>query len=349
MPYDDMIPEENEEQYAQLIPLLRWGFRKSVALSPSESSQIIDQVRERLQQANSLPFQEEKIPGQILSPVIDVHRKRLRIPRFIAVQAAVLIVLILIGTWLIPMKYQSQSRLHSIAPTPVTVSAGPTARTQANGLEATMHIVTPGPYFLSELLLVDVSLTNHTKALVTLNGSNKASSLCPDAALTVQMTGKGAPAYAFPLLDVACVQPAYMTHVTSGQTLTIHHYLPVTRNGEVTLTMGPATGYPPSGPLTGHWPSLRIHVNSHVPSDHMISLHAQGAKVMIQAPQAARSHLLYMQSITCDNYRYHSGTGAWTPLATTALSRPPCSTTYNRWDYVVSAPGYPIVSGKQSS
>jgi hypothetical protein len=348
MSYDDMIPEENEEQYKQLIPLLRRGFRKSVALSSSESTQIIDQVRERLQQANYQPSQREKTLGQMTSmPTTSAHGRRRSVRHFLNILAAVLVVSILISTSLI--LFRSRSNPLTSAATPVTASTGPTARSQANGLEATMHIVTPGPYFLSELLLVDVSLTNHTKALVTLNGTNRADSLCPNAALTAQMTGKGAPTYVFPPLNFACAQPARWTQLASGQTLTIRQYLPMARSGEVTLTVGPATGYPPSGPLTGHWPSLQVRVDSRVPSDRTISLHAQGSQVMIQAPKAARPHLLYMESISCNNYHDQSGTNDWTPLTTTVLSRPACSTayTYNRWDYVVSAPGFPIVSGKQ--
>ena len=74
-----------------------------------------------------------------------------------------LVVGIIISASLLLFRPQSRSSPLTIAATPIIATPGPTARTQANGLEATIHLVTPGPYFLSELLLVDVSLANHTR------------------------------------------------------------------------------------------------------------------------------------------------------------------------------------------
>src|SRR6266567_1470089 len=297
-------------------------------------------------QVDYLSSENEKIsvqqPGQITTsgPLTSVLRQKARIPRFINVLAAVLVVSILIGTSLLLFRPHPNS---TSAP-PITASTGPTAHKQVNGLEASIHLVTPGPYFLSELLLVDVSLTSPPRALITLNGRDKPDSFCSSSAITAQIIGKGAPSYSFPPLSYACTQPGYITYLTSGQTLTIHQYLPVTKSGEVTIMMG---RYQPPDPLGGHGPSLRIHVDPKVPSGRMIHLRAQGTQVMIQAPQAARAHLLYMQSITCDNY---AGGGIdWTPLTTTTLSQPACPTAHKQWTYIVSAPGYPIVSGKQSS
>ena len=264
--------------------------------------------------------------------------------RFVNGLAAVLVVSMLVGASLLLFR----SSLHQRAARPPTDSTGPTVHTQANGMEASLHLVTTGPYFLSELLSADVSLTNHTRMTVELLGRNKADSVCFSSALNAQVTGGGPPAYTLPRLAVECAQPLYITGLAPGHTLTMHYYLPVTKSGEVTITMGPMRVPHLASPLDGHWPSLRIRVDAQVPSKRMLSLHAQGAQVMIQAPPAARVHLLHRESITCD--QYGDGSHAdWTPLATTVLSQPVCPTAHKHWVYIVSAPGYAIVAGSRDS
>ncbi len=347
--FDDMIPEEREEQYKQLITLLRRGLREPAAISSPEQSQIIARVRERLTQADDLASRPEAMPvqqpGQTGSrPRARTSSQRGRMLRFVNGLAAVLVVSMLVGASLLLFR----SSLHQRAARPPTDSTGPTVHTQANGMEASLHLVTTGPYFLSELLSADVSLTNHTRMTVELLGRNKADSVCFSSALNAQVTGGGAPAYTLPRLAVECAQPLYITGLAPGHTLTMHYYLPVTKSGEVTITMGPMRVPHLASPLDGHWPSLRIRVDAQVPSKRMLSLHAQGAQVMIQAPPAARTHLLYRESITCD--QYGDGSHAdWTPLATTVLSQPVCPTAHKHWVYIVSAPGYAIVAGSRDS
>lgn len=112
--------------------------------------------------------------------------------------------------------------------------------------------------------------------------------------------------------------------------------------------MGGIRGPHQASPLDGHWPSLRIHVDAQVPSNRGLSLHDQGAQVMIQAPPTARAHLLYMESITCDQY-LGGGPTDWSPLSTTVLSQPACPTAHKHWQYIVIAPGYAIVAGNRDS
>jgi hypothetical protein len=347
--FDDMIPEEREERYKQLITLLRRGLREPAAISSPEQSQIIARVRERLIQADDLASHPEAMPaqqpGQTGSrPRARTSSQRGRMLRFVNGLAAVLVVGMLVGASLLLFR----SSLHQKSARPPTDAIGPTVHTQANGIEASLHLVTTGPYFLSELLSVDVSLTNHTRMTVELLGRNKPDSVCFSSALNAQVTGGGAPTYALPRLAVACLQPLYVTWLAPGQTLTIHYYLPVIKSGEVTITMGPMRDPHLASPLDGHWPSLRIRVDAQAPSNRMLSLHAQGAQVMIQAPPAARAHLLYRESISCD--QYGDGSHAdWTPLATTVLSQPACPTAHKHWEYIVSAPGYTIVAGNRDS
>lgn len=347
--FDDMIPEEREERYKQLITLLRRGLREPVAISSPEQSQIIARVQERLTQADDLASRPEAMPvqqpGQTGSrPRARTSSQRGRMLRFVNGLAAVLVAGMLVGASLLLFR----SSLHQPAARPQTDATGPTARAQANGMEASLHLVTTGPYFLSELLSVDVSLTNHTRMTVELLGRNKPDDVCFSSALNAQVTGGGPPTYTLPRLVFGCLQPLYITWLAPGQTLTIHYYLPVTKSGEVTITMGSMRDPHLASPLDGHWPSLRIHVDAQVPSNRLLSLHAQGAQVMIQAPPAARAHLLYRESITCD--QYGDGSHAdWTPLATTVLSQPVCPTAHKHWVYIVSAPGYAIVAGKRDS
>ena len=348
--FDDMIPEEREEQHKQLIALLRRGLREPVVISPPEQSQIIARVRERLTQADDLSPRLEEMPvqqpGQTRSrPKVRISSRRGRLPRFVNGLVAVLVVGMLAGASLLLFR----PSLHQHAARPPVGSTGPTARTQVNGLQASIHLVTQGPYFLSELVSVDVSLTNHTHKTVELLGGNKPDDACFSSALSAQITGGSTPSYTLPRFDVACAQSLHVTLLAPGQTLTIHYYLPVTKSREVTITMGPMRAPPRvASPLDGHWPSLRIRVDAQVPSDRMLSLHAQGAQVIIQAPPAARAHLLYRESITCD--QYVDGIHAdWTPLATTVLSQPACPTPHKHWVYIVSAPGYAIVAGKRDS
>jgi hypothetical protein len=56
----------------------------------------------------------------------------------------------------------------TVAVAPTATAPAPRAQTQAGGLDATLQVVFPGPFFLRELLPVDVSLTNHTQQEVDL-------------------------------------------------------------------------------------------------------------------------------------------------------------------------------------
>src|SRR5713226_7260847 len=47
-PFDDILPEEKEQQHEELITLLQRAYRKPVIETPDEQAQIITRVRERL-------------------------------------------------------------------------------------------------------------------------------------------------------------------------------------------------------------------------------------------------------------------------------------------------------------
>jgi hypothetical protein len=73
--------------------------------------------------------------------------------------------------------------------------------------------------------------------------------------------------------------------------------------------------------------------------------------VQINASLAARAHLAYIYTVTCNAvYGGTVGTGnfVWEPLATTIVQEPTCGDVGRQviqWSYAVSAPTYAIASG----
>ncbi len=348
---DDRIPEERQEHYTQLIALLRRGLRESTATSSFEQSRMIGRVQERLMRGDALPPQAEEPPAHqrpfqtSFRPILGVRSRSGRLARGARDLVAVLMVGILVGAILLTFRFVVQPS----GGRPPTASTGPTAVSQVDGLRASIHVVTPGPYFLRELVSVDVSLTNQTNQPFELAGGIKPDIACYSSALSVQITAGGAPTYALPQLAIGCTQPLFRTMVAPGQTLILHYFLPVTRSGEVTITMGGMRGLPLVSPLDGHWPFVSIHVDPQVPPDRALSLRSQGAQVIVQAPPAAQAHLLYLESITCDGYGGGGSRLDWSPLPTPVLSQPACPTAHRHWGYIVSASGYAIVSGTRDS
>lgn len=342
---DDLVPEEEKQEYNQLLTILRSSSQRQVPIVAGEQAQIIAQVRERLALAMSAPslsnvgsFTQQRKFG-LHAPTRQASKSTRLVTNLLV---ALVVVGLILGSWAL---FRADPFSNGAAtPQSVSVSGpGPTAQTQAHGLEASMRVLIGGPYFLSELLPIDVSLTNHTHQPVDLDGSNRTADLCFSSALMVQVTAGSNPSFSFPKLDVACTQPAFMIEVKPGQTITIHQYIPLTRSREVTLTMGPSSPHL-ADPLGGHWPTIHIQVNSQVPQDRALSLQKQQKQAIIDMPAGAKAHLLYMQTITCENYLDSSG-DQWTPLSATVLHEPTCPTTHPHWEYIVSAPGYSIVSG----
>ncbi|EFH89598.1 hypothetical protein Krac_11163 [Ktedonobacter racemifer DSM 44963] len=340
---DDLVPEERAEEYHQLLTAFRSSSQRRVPITAGEQIQILARVRERLAQATSASTLSDVSTFTPQSPFV-VHmptkhvRKSMRFASNLLV--AVVVVGLILGSWALFGAYPfskgtSASRIVS--------GSGPAAQTQASGLQASMHVLISGPYFLSELLPVDVSLTNHTHQTVALEGINRTADLCFSSALMVQVTAGSNPSFTFPRLEVGCTNPAFVTEVKPGQTITIHQYVPLTRSREVTLTMGLSSLHLPD-PLKGHWPIVHMQVNPQVPQDRALSLQQQQKQVMISIPAGAKAHLLYMQTINCESY-FDSGGDHWMPLSTTVLYEPTCPTKRPHWEYIVSAPGYSIVSG----
>jgi hypothetical protein len=242
---------------------------------------------------------------------------------------------------------------------PATAPA-PRAQTQVGGVELTLRVLIVGPYFLRELLPVDVALTNHTQQAVDLLEPPITADLCHDSALMARLTAGSDPSAAFPPIPIGldCLARLDTTQVQPGETLTIHQYVPLSRSGAVTLSMQSArlcapiqptcqsATLVPFPPLDGHWPSVQFQVQPQVPPDRALALHEQPGRVRIEAPAGAQGQLLAMQSLSCDLFLAVNG-ARWTPLATTVLEEATCPSAHPTWIYIVSAPGYAIVSGSQ--
>jgi hypothetical protein len=247
----------------------------------------------------------------------------------------------------------------------ITASSSPNlAKVRVNGVELALHIAVNGPYFLSELLPVDVTLTNYTGPSLTLNGL-PVPSPC-GSALWVMTTGGGAPHYTLPNAQThSC--PARMGGLIlpTGRSLTIHFLLALADSGRITLTgqtsfmvVTPQPGGGQSisftdGPFAGHWPSLHINVGSQVPANRkVLSLRVAEPNILVTAPSALRSQLVYIWNISCNEGGGTMITGnyRWEALKTEKINDQWCSGTNRLWTVSVGAPGYAIVSlsnGKQ--
>jgi anti-sigma factor RsiW len=292
---------------------------------------------------------------------------------------AALVIAALLGTILLLLKpwlpSTSTGGHPTSAPAIGPVGAPMTVHTQAQGLEMTMRI-TPGPYFLSEMLEVDLSLTNHTHTtfqgdachyfpkIIMIDGENPHDTNLASALATTYTNQCFFHAPIFPLLQL---QPT--------KTITVQRYVALTSSGHVTLTAresfqktalgqdGRIHIVPTASPLDGHWPSLQISVSAQVPSDRMLSLRQQDTQVIVDFPPAARGQLLYAFAYVCGLGSRVSETGSEfradyrISLPTMTLQKPQCR--YNpfgstpsqllRWTFVVGVPGYAMVSGKYPS
>jgi anti-sigma factor RsiW len=290
---------------------------------------------------------------------------------------AALIIAALLGSTLlllrsrVPSPESNPKQTPSIGPigTPVKIHS------QAGGLDMTMQI-TPGPYFLSELLAADLILTNHSQTTYLLLGTWDNPGVVDDHChlpLKVGITGGDSPRDTLLERNLAAAFSCYGTPGTTqllpNQTITIRQYLALTSSGRMSLTVqgtfqkaalgqdGVVHIVSTTSPFDGHWPSLQIAVQAQVPSQRLISLQAQAAQVIVDAPSATRGRLLYMSVFDCVDGRssQHGGPDYWINLTTIAIEKPQCGfsvsngtptpATFVHWVYVVGAPGYSIVSG----
>ena len=112
--HDDLVPEEEDQAYNQLLALLRSSSQKRVPIEATEQAQIIVRVRQRLVQKDlvdslngNLPVPQPGVldssPHQAESPAGKPHRDKRRF-RLMALLAAAMIVAVLLGTPLLLLR-----------------------------------------------------------------------------------------------------------------------------------------------------------------------------------------------------------------------------------------------------
>jgi hypothetical protein len=302
---------------------------------------------------------EQDIFSQQSSSVEKPSHSSGRAKRFLNLVAAILVVGVIIGTAFMLFSNRIVNVSHdistggSIGPikTPVLVQS------QYSGLEASLRI-TSGPYFLSELLGVQITLTNHSNKSFLLAGFATDINYC-DGLFSVNAVGGGEPHYNFPVNIEYMSCPFAQTQLEAGKILMVQGYVPLTKSGQVTITpearflsvAKDTTSHKlitrGNGPLDGHWPVIHINVNAKIPIDRTLSLQQQGSQITIDAPAAIQSHLVYFYSESC--VAQLGTNGKWTPVTTQTLQQPECSGANKHWSFAVCAAGYAIAAGEISS
>jgi hypothetical protein len=235
------------------------------------------------------------------------------------------------------------------------------ASVEAGGLQMSIA-VPPGPYFLSELLEVRLTLANHSQTTYQVRGRPE-SSAC-DTAIWVGQSGGGPPTYQFPIVLIGHCAPGVST-LAPGAQWSFALFLPLTSCGSVTLSAqaafltiistepdGSTTSAAGVGPFTRGWPSVAIQVVPlpRVPINRTITLAVANDRVSISAPPGAQ--LYYLYGVACwegGGTGYASTNGYWQPISSTTLAEPSCPGGPERWQYWVAAPGYAIASGMLGS
>jgi hypothetical protein len=383
--FEDTLPEEREAQYKELTAMLQQAYSKPVSVTPNRQAQILERVRERLE----IPDSEESVVSQdsidIIAPsgvlpLREVPRQH-RLSRWVTLIAAVLVIGALVVTDLLifqartpspgtqPTEAQTPSpgMQPTLAPPIGPLGKPVTVHTQANGLEATMQI-TSGPYFLSELLDIQLSITNHSQDTLWLEPYSE--KVCAPSYFrdwfTLTMMGGGKPSdtnlqHNMADLSYPCKSMLGNGPIRTGQVWIFNRYIVLTNSGRITLSAqlglekvvrgqnGGNQMLPNSNPLAGHWPSLQISVHTGIPSDRLITGQQRGMQVTIDAPSLAQSHLFYTYVLRCE-LSLSSGSS----LAPLTLQQPQCDSgmqhknpadRFVKWTYAVGEFGYAMFSG----
>ena len=386
---DDMLPEEKDPGYEELITLLQQANLNPMLVDPTERAQILSRARARLFQTDPEVSKPEEMPVLEVSELdsfpskpkalADKQHRGRRLIRLVNELAAVLVVLALIGSALLLFWHRlpSTGDHPAIAPpigpvgAPVVVYAG-----VAGGFEMSLKI-TPGPYFLSELLETDLSITNHTHTdswLFTRNGPSclvllnivTAGGRSPYAT-DIQHYWTGLPRnniFTCNWPSTGVIGPIASVKVPATRTITIKQFVQLTSSGHVTLTAHVAFrkttnefGWndPHAISVDASVVSLHLSVSALVPSDRRLSIiKEQGAQVIVYVPPAARGHLLSAIGFTCSR---DGETGAESmgdhriSQPTMTLQKPECTPPIQGnkllwWTFFAGAPGYAMVSGK---
>lgn len=282
--------------------------------------------------------------------------------RVVAVGVAVLVI-VLVAAALILQRRGNAPGAFSEPSVDSLVAGGPQASATAGGLTYTVRL-SPGPYFLSEFTVAQLTLSNGGRQSYQITG--RVTSANFNQALYVTLTGGSGPTYALPLPSAPrSFPPPDINTLAPGQTWSETLYLPLTRSGEVVLSAkalfttakqdghgGDVISYN-DGPFAGHLPSLRLSIAPTVPVGHMLTL-AIGStggmsSVMVTGPTGVLGRVYYLRAATCGSYPSPGSTaempGGWLWLQGTTLTEPSCPGPNEVWAYAFATPGYAIRTG----
>jgi hypothetical protein len=249
-----------------------------------------------------------------------------------------------------------------VFPAASSALTGPTATTEVNGLVLTLRVA-PGPYFLRESLPVGVSLTNHSKATIYVEGHAGVNQGL--TAFLMKQEGGGAPRYQFP--ETWCLWcpsgPGVIPNgLAPGQSMSGSDLLPITGSGHVTMTAGvgvfAVTTFPTGGmsigsqsdPFAGRGPTLHLTVAAAAPPNRTVGLWRIGTHLIVIAPPQALAHLVHLYTLSVRGSYWRDSLG-WQPITTLVIEGPPpiCGGDFAIWSYAVGAPGYAVASETVSS
>ncbi len=363
-PFDDSIPEEIETQHATLVSMLRRAYPRPVQPTSDEQAQILERASQRLLLSRqAVSADEDRVvrpvgtidsaPLKKLAAHPSAARRGRRITRFASMLAAVLVVAAIIGASLLLFQ-QHQTETAIGTPYPSSRPANMvTVFSEAGGFEMTLSL-TQGPYFRSEMLAAQISLTNHTDKTAYVSYPFVGSAC--GYVTGIQVTGEDTPQFVIPIsTDHSCPPIFNDTAIKPGQTLTVRKYLPLTNSGHLTLTAETtfysSTPHPPdrflkqiSSPLAGHWPTMSIDVAAKVPANRIIALQRDGSSITVDAPTNSQDPLVYLYGVRCgDGF---TGDFGWYPIATNKVNAPGCQLAGGvHWTFAFGIPGYAIVQG----
>jgi len=236
-----------------------------------------------------------------------------------------------------------------IAPTQSSLAGGkPPSPASVSTTAAAGHVVMSlrigaGPYFLSELLPVHVSLRNASHRSLAYIGWPTDIPCVP--ALSVSVVGGAPPFYVLPSLLVPSCPGSPLHWLAPGQTLTAALLIPLTVSGRVTLvaqTYVPTASQSELSALKGRWPSLTITINAHIPPNRTFRLRHHDSLVAVSSPPGARPHLLYQYQVASPVDS--TGNFVWQPLSSGVIHDPRDARWGGQWLVMVSAPGYAITT-----
>jgi len=238
-----------------------------------------------------------------------------------------------------------------IAPMQSSLAGGkPPSSASVSTTVAAGHVVMSlwtgtGPYFLSELLPVHVSLRNTSHRSLAYIGWPTDTPCVP--ALSVSVVGGSPPLYVLPSLLVPSCPGSPLHWLAPGQTLTVALLIPLTASGHVTLvaqTYVPTASRSDLSALKGRWPSLTITItiNAHIPPNRTFRLHHYDSLVAVSSPPGARPHLLYQYQVA--SLVDSTGNFVWEPLSSGVVHDTRDASWGGQWLVMVSAPGYAITT-----